>query len=235
MDERTRENAGLELDDDPFAKVEGVRVLSPITPAVAEPVVPAPAAPSTSTTVPEAGKDKAAEVPTGKEAASAPAESTVEGKPKKAKKVKEGTKEERRAARRARKAQKAAAAAAAAAGLPPPASPTSSEHPTSAASPEPKSPTPKETRPFPLKQLISIPTVLGNLLSYFSFYDWCVLSSVTREIRVCLVQSPALREEVFERFLKTVGYARWAWEDRDPLALSLQVKTACVMRPRAKH
>ena len=33
-----------------------------------------------------------------------------------------------------------------------------------------------------------------------------------------------LREAILERFLKTVGYSRWIWDDPDPLSLSLQVR-----------
>ena len=33
-----------------------------------------------------------------------------------------------------------------------------------------------------------------------------------------------LKEEVLERFLRTVGYARWIWKDDEPLALSLVVR-----------
>jgi hypothetical protein len=81
-----------------------------------------------------------------------------------------------------------------------------------------------DTTIFPLAKFASNPQLLANLLSYFSFWDWCILSSVTREIRILLVQKKELREEVLERYLRTVGYSRWAWsEEREPLSLSLQV------------
>ena len=70
---------------------------------------------------------------------------------------------------------------------------------------------------------LSDPQLLSSLLSFFTFYDWCLLSSLSKEIRILLVQSPVLRETVLERFLKTVGYSRWIWDDPDPLLLSLQV------------
>ena len=71
---------------------------------------------------------------------------------------------------------------------------------------------------------LSDPQLLSSLLSFFTFYDWCLLSSLSKEIRKLLVQSPVLRETVLERFLKTVGYSRWIWDDPDPLLLSLQVR-----------
>lgn len=71
---------------------------------------------------------------------------------------------------------------------------------------------------------LSDPQPLSSLLTFLSFYDWCVLSSLSNEIRTLLVETPALRETVLERFLKTVGYSRWNWDDPDPLSLSLQVR-----------
>lgn len=72
--------------------------------------------------------------------------------------------------------------------------------------------------------IISDPQLLSSLLTFFSFYDWCVLSSLSKEIRILLIQTPVLREPILERFLKTVGYSRWGWDDADPLSLSLQVR-----------
>lgn len=82
---------------------------------------------------------------------------------------------------------------------------------------------PEEPKYFPFVDFVSNPQLLANILSFMTFYDWCILSSVSREIRIMLVQSALLREEVLERFLKTVGYSRWAWQGREPLSLSLQV------------
>jgi hypothetical protein len=84
-----------------------------------------------------------------------------------------------------------------------------------------------EPEPIPLYtmiDLISDPQLLSSLLTFFSFYDWCVLSSLSNEIRMLLIQTPVLRETVLERFLKTVGYSRWVWDGPDPLLLSLQVR-----------
>lgn len=67
------------------------------------------------------------------------------------------------------------------------------------------------------------PHLLSMLLGFLSFYDWCIVLALSREIRSMLVQNAQLREAVLERFLKTVGYTRWIWDDPDPLSLSLQV------------
>lgn len=77
--------------------------------------------------------------------------------------------------------------------------------------------------PFPLLLFVADPLLLSSLLMYLSFYEWCVLSSTSIEIRAKLVKTPELREKVLERFLKTVGYSQWIWDDPEPLSLSLQV------------
>lgn len=65
--------------------------------------------------------------------------------------------------------------------------------------------------------------VLACLLEFLSFYEWCTMLSLSKDIRSTIVRTPALREAALERFLKTVGYSRWVWDDQDPLSLSLQV------------
>jgi len=65
--------------------------------------------------------------------------------------------------------------------------------------------------------------LLGELLSYLSFYEWCMLASVSKDIRTKLVETTVLKEVVLERFLRTVGYVKWCWDGPDPLPLSLQV------------
>ncbi|KAG6826768.1 hypothetical protein H0H92_014523 [Tricholoma furcatifolium] len=44
--------------------------------------------------------------------------------------------------------------------------------------------------------------LFGTLLGLLTFYDWCMILSLSRDIRFMLVQNPALRETVLERFLK---------------------------------
>ncbi|KAF5339725.1 hypothetical protein D9611_009086 [Ephemerocybe angulata] len=262
VDEETRSNAGIPLDDDPFAKVEGVKMLSPLgpggaggadpvpmvsaLPAVLSPVAAAAAAKEGSIRKLKTKASKgdlsvvaplaAAVEPAAEKSADAASASVVgdaagEVTPAPKKKVKETPeeKEARRKERRERRARekeaKALAKLAAAAGI---ASPTLEASGDQGIEPivgeelEALNLEKAQETSFPLNRFVSNPQLLTHLLSYLSFYDWCILSSVTREVRVTLVQSPHLREEVLERYLKTVGYARWAWEDREPLSLSLQ-------------
>ena len=101
---------------------------------------------------------------------------------------------------------------------------------TAAEEPEPNQESDSEPEPEPIFPLYTIvdfvsdPQHLSSLLTFLSFYDWCVLSSLSKEIRKLLVETPELREPVLERFLMTVGYSRWRWDDPDPLSLSLQVR-----------
>jgi hypothetical protein len=77
--------------------------------------------------------------------------------------------------------------------------------------------------PFTLFACLSDHAILSCLLMYLSFNDWCVLSSVNKHIRTALWLQRPLREEVLERFLETVGYTRWRFPDPEPLCLSLMV------------
>jgi hypothetical protein len=76
---------------------------------------------------------------------------------------------------------------------------------------------------FNLATLLSEPATLGCLLTYLSFYDWCMLCSVSNQIRALFGDRRELREEALERYLTTVGYARWTSSEPEPLALSLMV------------
>jgi hypothetical protein len=83
---------------------------------------------------------------------------------------------------------------------------------------------------FTLADFISDAELLQSLLEYLSFYNWCVLASVSRVIRVVMVQKRDVREEILERYLWPVGYRRWIWTgahefaEEEPLSLSLQVR-----------
>lgn len=76
---------------------------------------------------------------------------------------------------------------------------------------------------FQFVEFISNTSLLSELLTYLSFYEWCILASVSKHIRTTLVETGELKELVLERFLKTVGYIKWCWDGPDPLPLSLQV------------
>ncbi len=77
--------------------------------------------------------------------------------------------------------------------------------------------------PATMTRLLLDGQVLACLLEFLSFYEWCTMLSLSKDIRSTIVRTPALREAALERFLKTVGYSRWEWDDQDPLSLSLQV------------
>lgn len=84
--------------------------------------------------------------------------------------------------------------------------------------------------PFPLALFLSEPHLLSSLLEYLSFSEWCILSGVSRHIRSTLVHKADLREEILERYLKIVGYARWMWDEPEPLSLSLKVSYVVIFK-----
>jgi hypothetical protein len=209
----------LMLDDDPFAKVEGVRMLKPsVSPAPPPPPSPTDSQPSPTRTeiaVPDAPSTPRVEA--GFDAADrlgivniTPPQkvrnphSNVNAPPSPV------TPEDYRNARSRRRGDHLEKA--------PPLSVAGIEV--------------RETRmpgPFPLAACIMNPQLLSALLGYLSFYEWCILSAVTKEIRVRLVQTPELREAALERYLRTIGYSRWAWDDPDPLELSLLVRSISLL------
>ncbi|KAJ3778585.1 hypothetical protein FB446DRAFT_631726 [Lentinula raphanica] len=79
--------------------------------------------------------------------------------------------------------------------------------------------------PFPLIPFMSNPALLGSVLGYLSYWDWCCLYSVSKRIRALFEnkgeRAELLKEEVLERFLRTVGYSRWQRND-EPLTLTLR-------------
>ncbi|KAJ3865056.1 hypothetical protein EV359DRAFT_39688 [Lentinula novae-zelandiae] len=79
--------------------------------------------------------------------------------------------------------------------------------------------------PFLLIPFMSDPVLLGALLGYLSYWDWCCLYGVTKRVRALFEhkgeKARLLKEEVLERFLRTVAYSRWEG-DREPLVLSLR-------------
>ena len=81
----------------------------------------------------------------------------------------------------------------------------------------------EENRPYPLELHLLHPQLLRALLQYLSFYDWCILQGVSKNLRSQLNHTKELKEEVLERYLSTIGYARWIWE-KEPLVISLRVR-----------
>lgn len=82
---------------------------------------------------------------------------------------------------------------------------------------------PKEPTFYPLEQHVAEPALLGLLVGYLPFSDWLALSSVSKTIRSLLYDDRELTERVLERYLRTVGYARWAFPESEPIALTLAV------------
>lgn len=203
LDELTIRNAGLPLDDDPFAKVEGVKMMLPKESKrsqLKDQEVPS----STEST--NGSNVLADETQLAVPADENIPEITDESKPPVTKpSLTPVTPEEYRQARSQRRGG--------------PLERLPSDLLEDVVVREDRPP-----EPFPLILFISDPRLLSILLSFMSFYDWCILCSITREIRIRLVQTPALREEILERFFKTVGYSRWSWNEREPLSLSLQVR-----------
>ena len=214
LDEDTISKAGIPLDDDPFARVEGVTLLRP----------------SNSLKEKEKEKEK---------------ESSSNGKKHRTKQsssLEDGSREEewKNLATVHVESEKASAVVEVVA----PPTPTSPEEHrkikktqrddddnqterTPSLLVDGEDDTEDEPEPVPqytMVQFLSDPQLLSSLLTFLSFYDWCVLSSLSKEIRMLLVRTPVLRETVLERFLKTVGYLRWHWDDLEPLSLSLQVR-----------
>jgi hypothetical protein len=148
LDEETIRNAGIPLDDDPFARAEGVKMLKPTSNTH-----------KSSESLQEAlGRSQQENL---SQARLAPDAQRQTRKDKKAK---------------------------------PPVfllDPTSKREP-----PEPTT----------MPRLLLHPQILANLLQFLSFYEWCTLLALSKEIRSAFVRNPALRESALERFLKTIGY-----------------------------
>ncbi|OBZ77675.1 hypothetical protein A0H81_02251 [Grifola frondosa] len=79
----------------------------------------------------------------------------------------------------------------------------------------------KEPTFYPLARHLAASALLVNLVSYLSFFDWLAVISVSKEIRTCISGDRESREGVLERYLRTVGYARWAWTEPEPVVLTL--------------
>jgi hypothetical protein len=82
----------------------------------------------------------------------------------------------------------------------------------------------EEDRPYPLELHLLHPQLFRILLQYLSFYDWCILQGVSKSLRSQLSHIKELKEEVLERYLSTIGYTRWIWEEKEPLTISLRVR-----------
>ena len=81
----------------------------------------------------------------------------------------------------------------------------------------------KEPTFYPIERHLAEPVLFGALLWYLSFSDWLVVSHASKSIRALLYTERELGELALERFLRTVGYARWTFPENEPLSLTAQV------------
>ncbi len=93
---------------------------------------------------------------------------------------------------------------------------------------EPAEEEPKEPTFYPLEKHVAEPALLGQLVGYLPFSDWLALSSVSKTIRSLVHGDRELAERVLERYLRTVGYARWSFPESEPISLSLAVRVPSV-------
>ncbi|KAF9560810.1 hypothetical protein CPC08DRAFT_707825 [Agrocybe pediades] len=179
---------GVPLDEDPFARVEGVKVLNATTPPP----------------VKENGSMKPSEelnAPTNE--GSAAGQNLGKNGVAAATPLTPVSPEDKKKSKRERKSSKAA---------------KSGEIAGSKGKEKEK----QVSEPVTLVHFLSDPQLLSTLLSFLSFYDWCTLSAISKQIRIMFVRTPDLREAILESHLKTIGYSRWCWDDKEPLSLSLQ-------------
>lgn len=198
---------GIPLDDDPFARVEGVKMLPNTTPAGTTKERSSSRHRGKGSVSVKGSSDIAAQ--DGKEEVDGPPgdvaqDARPEAENHTAIPLTPVSPEDLRKARKEKKSKKMAEAP-----------PTVAETIAAMDKPPPE--------PVTMIQILSDPQLLSIILSYFSFYDWCMLSSISKDIRILLVRTTVLRETVLETYLRTVGYCRWAWDDKEPLSLSLQV------------
>ena len=82
----------------------------------------------------------------------------------------------------------------------------------------------EETKPtfYPLLRHLQKPELLAELLTHLSFYEWLIFwGGVSKTIRQALDSDPALCDVALERYLGTVGYARWSWLTPEPIRITL--------------
>ena len=236
LDEDTRSKAGILLDDDPFARVEGVTMLRPLSSfgGDMEEEKDRESVVVVGSNEKNLGHKKSSSTKGPSISSSSQVIETEERSSSVSPPVVEGvapptpvSPEEHRKTKKKKKKKRHDEDSQTESTLPAPMLDNSDAAAVTSAPTEEPEP---ELEPEPILPLYTIidflsdPQLLSSLLTFFSFYDWCLLSSLSKEIRLLLVQSPALRETVLERFLKTVGYSRWVWDDPDPLSLSLQVR-----------
>ncbi|KAG7092560.1 hypothetical protein E1B28_008909 [Marasmius oreades] len=227
------------IDDDPFAKTQGVKMLEPsLTPRLDDAVVPESILQSMSPSMPSNSSRDALiqhnDSISFKDASQLTRPSTGQSSTGKAQENKDGTEEEAVNNETTRTMTPPPSSGILHDGTPP--SPASAERYRSARTKRRGDHLPREVpievknlpvredrpaEPFPLPLFLTDPALLSSLLSYLCFYEWCTLLSLSKGIRSTLLETPQLKETVLERYLDTVGYSRWVWPDAEPLTLSI--------------
>ena len=77
---------------------------------------------------------------------------------------------------------------------------------------------------YPLAKHLGNSALAESLLGYLSYYEWTTLCVASKEIRQIMFVDR--REQVLERYLRTVGYEKWAWSHPEPLILTVQVSVS---------
>ena len=83
---------------------------------------------------------------------------------------------------------------------------------------------PREPRCYPLAEHMRNAELLAPLVTHLTFPDFYALWNSTKLVWKFMEETPGLREIVLEKYLGSVGYRRWMFnERREPVSLSLKV------------
>lgn len=75
---------------------------------------------------------------------------------------------------------------------------------------------------YPIERHLTQPGLLRRVLQYITYADFLAMLALNRSVRHSLSDVRELCEEVLERYLRTVGYARWEFPQKEPLTLTLK-------------
>ncbi|KAF8324905.1 uncharacterized protein EI90DRAFT_2220634 [Cantharellus anzutake] len=97
--------------------------------------------------------------------------------------------------------------------------------------PEPEpvpEPEPEPPR-YPLEEHLLLPNLLAPLLPYLNFRTFYNLWTVSRAVYRAIEEVDELRELVLLRYLSSVGYRTWTFERREPVIISVGVRSSCLL------